>query len=71
MDTSIYDKDAWGYRDVMAYCNCKKDKAYSLIRKARANGGAVLLGVNYCKADSLLKLFGTSLAEKRTLVKGE
>lgn len=65
MDSSIFEKDVWGYRDVMAYAHCKKDKAYSLIRLARAHGGKVLLGANYCKADSLLRLFGTSLAEKK------
>ena len=58
-------KPVWDYKDIMSYLNVKHSQAYRLKERAiKENDGAVKIGSQYVKTDSVLALYGTSRKEE-------
>ena len=66
----LLSKPFWSYRDIMQYLNVSKTTAISIKKRAiKEKSGGVEYGDNFVKADSVLKLYGTSRSEEIEAVK--
>lgn len=63
-------KPAWTYKDIMLYCECKKSKAYEIMKicKEQFNGN-VLFEKSSVKRNSVLEYLGTSIEEEVNVLK--
>ena len=65
-------KPVWDYKDIMNYFGVKHSQAYRLKERAiKEHNGAVKIGSQYVKTDSLLALYGTSRKEELELYGNE
>jgi hypothetical protein len=58
-------KPVWDYKDIMNYFNVKHTTAYTIKERAiKEFDGAVKIGSQYVKTDSVLSLYGTNRKEE-------
>lgn len=54
-------KPVWDYKDIMSYLDVKHTTAYEIKQRAISEcDGAVRIGTQYVKTDSVLALYGTT-----------
>lgn len=60
----------WTYKDVMAYCQVQKSKAFQIIDLVKKQfNGSVLFNPHVVKRDSVLAFRGTSIERERYIIK--
>ena len=60
----------WDYKDVMLYCDCKKSKAYEIIKVCKEKfNGSVLFSKHGVKRNSVLEYMGTSIEQESYVLK--
>jgi hypothetical protein len=61
----VLQKSVWNYKDIETYAGVAEAKAYQILMTAQEQfNGRVPYGSGYAKADSVLKIFGTSRKEE-------
>lgn len=61
---------AWTYKDVMAYCQVQKSKAFQIMEIVRKQfNGSVLFNPHVVKRDSVLAYMGTSIERERYIIR--
>ena len=62
-------KPVWTYRDVMAYCEVKKSKAFLIIKECKEKlNGRVLFNEHGVKRDSVLAYNSSSIEQERYIL---
>lgn len=62
-------KPCWTYKDIMAYCECKKSKAHEIMKicKEKFNGN-VIFNKHVVKRNSVLEYLGTSVEQEVNVI---
>ena len=62
-------KPHWNYQDICIYCECRKSKAYEIIKVVKEKfNGSIRFNPSCVKRDSVLAFLGTSI-ERELYVK--
>ena len=65
----LLSKPVWTYRDVMAYCEVKKSKAFQIIKVCKEQlNGRVLFNEHGIKRDSVLAYNSSSIERERYII---
>ena len=65
----LLSKPNWNYKEVMEYCDCKKSKAYEIMKVCKEKfGGSVRFNTKVVSRDSVLAYCGTTIERERYVI---